>query len=82
MALLKRSEVPTELTWDLTHLFADDKHYESALSEVIKDGHQFISQYRDKIDSLDRDGLNTMLDAYNDLIRDLRRCLLYTSRCV
>lgn len=79
MALLKRSEVPTELTWDLTHLFADDKHYESALSEVIKDGHQFVSQYRDKIDSLDRDGLNTMLDVYNDLIRDLRRISSYAN---
>ena len=37
--LPKRSEVPLELTWDLTKIFATDAEFEEAFGQVIMDNH-------------------------------------------
>ncbi len=43
--LPKRSEVPLELTWDLTKIFATDAEFEEAFGQVVKAAEDF-EQYK------------------------------------
>ena len=48
--LPKRSEVPLELTWDLTKIFATDAEFEEAFGQVVKAAEDF-EQYKGTLEN-------------------------------
>ena len=58
--LTKRSDVPVELTWDLTDLFATESAWEAELQAVQDDLHT-VTQFKGKLG----EGSNQLLDCLN-----------------
>lgn len=74
---LKRSEVSTEQTWDLTDLFVSHEAWEEELQQVKKDVNQ-ITQYKGKLDK-NADTLLECLQTVNDFQKRLIRVATYAS---
>src|SRR5699024_12734314 len=68
---LKRSEVPTEQTWDLTDLFPSHEEWEKELQAIQEDVHE-VTQYKGKL-GLDADTLLQCVTALDEFQkRDIR----------
>ncbi|MCQ9209142.1 oligoendopeptidase F [Granulicatella seriolae] len=55
--LLKRSEVPEELTWDLTTIYADDQEFDRDL-QAVKDAIPELAAYQGKVHQSSKDLLD------------------------
>ncbi|MCL1935227.1 MAG: oligoendopeptidase F [Defluviitaleaceae bacterium] len=73
MKVLKRSEVNTNETWDLTRLFKTEEDYEKALFELSKKVENFEKKYKDNLNTPDI--INSALDDY----RDISICITYVN---
>lgn len=63
--MIKRTEVKTEETWDLTHLFATEQLFEEALKTVIEETNQIELHFKNKI--TDAKQVLFVLTAYKNL---------------
>lgn len=76
MALPKRSEVPQELTWDLTHLFKNSEKYEAALAQLPDAVATFAEKYEGKIAESE---LRAALREYENILTTIDHCANYAS---
>ena len=75
MAQLQRDEVPEELTWDLTSIFATDDDWETAY-DAVHQGAQALKQFVGHVgDSAQT--LQAALEADLDLERQLEKVYVY-----
>lgn len=49
MPLPRRSEIARELTWDLSHLFADPEDYERSFAQLLEEIPRFAARYEGRI---------------------------------
>ena len=67
--LKKRSDIPKELTWDLTHIFADETAYEDALAACDRLTTELENHYKEQIANMqDAEALLQMIKQYESLI--------------
>src|SRR5699024_4079468 len=74
---LKRSEVPTEQTWDLTDLFPSHEEWEKELQAIQEDVHE-VTQYKGKL-GLDADTLLPCLTALDEFQKRVLRVATYAN---
>ena len=66
--LPKREEVPVELTWDLTKIYATDTDFEADFAKVKKEAENF-KKYQGKL----RENGDTLLEAIKEMFAIQRR---------
>ncbi len=66
MGLPKRSEVPAELTWDLSHLYASEEELSADREAVRNMCGKIVEEYRGKLDTPER--INACLDEWQALM--------------
>lgn len=76
--LKRRQDIPLELTWDLTHLFARESDYEKALEENIAKASDLANRYKGKIAAmtLDTDILN-LIREFEEFLVARERAAIY-----
>lgn len=77
--LKKRSEIPPELCWDLSKLYANDTACRKALDEVGEEAAHFARDFAGKIESGDAKTLVATVKAYEKGMRKAARVMTYAS---
>ncbi len=80
MQLPKRSEVPVELTWDLSHLYATVEDLQADRAVVRKMCSRIVEAYRGKLDSPER--INACLDEWQALMEKVDHIANYCNLSV
>ncbi|WP_414046454.1 oligoendopeptidase F [Macrococcus equi] len=77
MSLPKRNEVLTELTWDLSPLYANNEEFYVQLEKTMQTVSEFNQQYEKTLNDIDR--IEPALDAYADIKKEIDHLSSYAS---
>lgn len=76
--LKRRQDIPRELTWDLTHLFATEAEYEAAVEKNISQADGLERKYKGKIAAMtDVAGLIGLIKEYEQFLVSRERAAIY-----
>ncbi|MDO5096421.1 MAG: oligoendopeptidase F [Peptostreptococcaceae bacterium] len=76
-ALKKRSEIPIELTWDLSRIFKNEEEFESAWKQLRTKTDELVDKYKNKIK--DSDTVLALLQAYAEVNVHINHIYNYAS---
>ncbi len=75
--MLKRNEVKTEQTWDLTSLFNTEEEYDKALKKYVEEAGAFASKYKGQLHQ--SDVLIEAMKVYRGLLEQIGRLAAYVT---
>lgn len=78
-ALPKRSELPVELTWNLTTTFTSDASCREVLKELQGEVDEFVESFKGRLQKDGAEGVVKALKAYENIVIRLSRVMVYTS---
>ena len=79
--MLKRSEVPKNLCWNMERFFDSDEAYQESFNSLAQDIKDFCQAYQNKINTLEASELLTALKQYEKITLKLNKCGIY-SHCL